>query len=53
MTKKTKSPTTPQSPKKNVKRLAVKREVLRKLDVKDLEIVAGGIHCQATVPWPK
>jgi len=53
MTKKTKSPAAPQRPRKDVKRLAVKREVLRKLDVKDLDLVAGGIHCQATVPWPK
>ena len=50
MTKKTKDTNRPQ-PKKG-KRLAVKREILRKLDVKDLELVAGGIHCQATVPNP-
>ncbi|HUS66456.1 MAG TPA: hypothetical protein VMZ28_18090 [Kofleriaceae bacterium] len=52
MTKKTRNTNTPQPPKKGAK-LAVKREILRKLDVKDLDLVAGGIHCAGTVPWPK
>lgn len=50
MTKKTKN-TSAQQPKKG-KKLAVKREILRKLDAKDLNLVAGGIHCAGTVPWP-
>jgi len=54
MTKKTKKPDTQsQAPKRGGKRLAVKREILRKLDPKDLEQVAGGIHCNPTVPWPE
>jgi len=52
MSKKTKN--TPQAPKKDEKRLAIKREILRKLDAADLDQVAGGAPCRpGTAPWPQ